>query len=175
RRPEFGSSCNAPQHLQLDDSAPYSDRHCLRAITSAKLLHDVLHVSLYGLRGDVEALANIAIASSHTHQLKHFYFTLAQAILTDMLRETRRHFCWNVLFPGVDLAEGGEQVASRHGLEQEGASACSQGAPHFVIAFIRRQNHDGRFMKLCPNCDHRVDAADIREAEVHERDIRQKL
>src|SRR5262249_823299 len=119
--------------------------------------------------------ANIAIASSHTHQLKHFYFTLAQGILTDMLRETRRHFCWNVLFPGVDLAEGGEQVASRHGLEQEGASACSQGAPPFLIPFIRRQNHDGRFMKLCPNCDHRVDAADIREAEVHERDIRQKL
>src|SRR5262249_13634649 len=102
-------------------------------------------------------------------------FTLAQIILTVMLREIRRYLRWNVLFSGMDLADGGEQVASRHGLEQERASACCQGAAHFRVAFIRRQYRDACFRKLRPNCDHRVDAADIGEPEVHEGDIGVKV
>src|SRR5262249_15377957 len=103
--------------LQLDDSAPYGDRHCLRSVTGAKLLHDVLHVSLYGLHRDAEALANIAIAISHHHQLKHFHFTLTQSFLSEVLRHTCRHLRWNVLFPGVDLADGVEHVVRWHALE----------------------------------------------------------
>ena len=50
--------------LKLDDSAPNTDRHGLRPVTCAQLLHDVFDVNLDRLFGNKELLGNVAVSVS---------------------------------------------------------------------------------------------------------------
>jgi hypothetical protein len=58
----IGGSLSQKQNLQLNNPATYGDSECLGTIISAKLSHNVFHVSLYGFLGDKEFLRDVTVA-----------------------------------------------------------------------------------------------------------------
>lgn len=63
RTMRMGAKCHSAEpRLQVDDSAPHGDRHCLGTIIGAQLAHDVLHVNFNGFHCNEKLLCDVLIA-----------------------------------------------------------------------------------------------------------------
>src|SRR3984885_9455434 len=71
----------------------------------------------------------------------------------------------------VDLMDCLQEFPRRRTLKHESACPCCNGTPQIGVGIKRSQNDDARFWKLRPNRNGGVDAAHVREPEIHEGDI----
>ena len=93
----------------------------------------------------------------------------------DVLGQLRRDLLRDPLPAGVDLTHRIGQLLRRHALQHVAARAGGQRALNLDVPFERRQHDDARVGELVADRDHRVDAADVRQAEIHQRDVRTML
>jgi hypothetical protein len=81
----FETSRGLTPALQLDDAAPGGERHRLREIVGAQLVHDAFHMGLDGFLGDEQFRADLPIPVPRRDLLEHFHFALAQSLVAKNL------------------------------------------------------------------------------------------
>ena len=163
--------CGVPTVLQLDDAAPGGDCDRLSAIVGAEFVHDVLHMYLDGLLRDEEFRGDVAIPVAGRDLLQDFHLTLAQSFVAQMLGKAAGNLRGNAFLTGMDLPDHVEHLLGRHALQQVSTSPRLERPLHVDIAFECRQHDDARVGKLRSDGDHHVEAAEIREAEVHQSNV----
>ena len=93
------------------------------------------------------------------------------ALVGDVLGELRRDLVRNALLAGVHLPHRLDQLLRRHVLQQVAARAGRERALDLDVALERRQHHDARVGELGADRDQRVDAAHVRQPQVHQRHV----
>src|ERR1700716_1914522 len=88
-----------------------------------------------------------------------------------MLRKMGRDFRGNVLLSCMHSADHLDELPAGHSLEHVAYGACLECATNLYISFEGRKHDDAGIGELGANGDHCVDAADIGQPEVHERNI----
>src|SRR5690348_11803677 len=139
------------KNLHLNQAATQSDGHGLCPVARTQLFHDVLHVDLYRLFGNEEAIGDIAVSISPADQLEYLHLTLSQGFIAEMLSKTCRHIGRNALLSGVNQTDRFSHVGRRRGLEDVGASARCQSALDFSVALKSSQHDDARLRKFLQN------------------------
>src|SRR5271155_80852 len=159
------------QTLELDYPAAYSNGDSFGAVAGSKFFHDVLNMPFHRLFGDEEERRYIAISISPGYLLQNIHFTLAQGFLTHMFRKMGRDFRRDVLPSCMHAADRLYKLSAGHSLEHVAYSACLERATDLYISFEGRKHDDAGICELGANGDHCIDAADIRQPEIHERNV----
>jgi hypothetical protein len=155
--------------LQLDYAPPHRDRDGLSTVLGSQLVHNVLDVNLDGLLGDKEPFANVAVAISAGDVPEDVDLARGESVIAHVLGELRRHLRRNALLSRVHLANHLHQLAGGHVLQEIAASTGLQSTLNLNVAFERCEHDDAGFRKFCADCNHRIDSAQVRESQVHER------
>ena len=159
----------------MDYPAAYSDGDSFGAVAGSEFFHDVLDMSFDGLFGDEEERRYIGVSISPGYLLQNIHFALTQGFVTHMLRKMGRDFRGDVLLSCMHPADHLDKLPAWHGLEHVAYSACLEGATDLYISFEGRKHDDAGIRELGANGDHCIDAADIGQSEVHERNVRPML
>ena len=75
--------------LKADDPAADADRHRVRAIVRAELLHQMLDVHLHGLFRDEQPIADGPIAVTSGNLLEDFDLSGRERLVREMFRDLR--------------------------------------------------------------------------------------
>src|SRR5271170_962003 len=159
------------EELEMDDAAPNSDGDGLGAIACTELFHDVLDMPLDRFLGDKKERGDVAVSISSGDLLKDLYFTITQRLITEMFGKLGRNLRGNVFFSGMHLADGVDELLSRHALEQVCLGPGLERALDLGISFKGREHNHARIGELGTYGDHCIDPANVRQPEVHERDV----
>src|ERR1700723_3698061 len=81
----------------------------------------------------------------------------------------------DVFLPCMNLPDNLYKLLRRHGLEHITLSPCLQCSLDFDVSFKGSQHDDAGIRKLSANCYHSVNAADIGQSQIHERNVGQML
>ena len=96
--------------LKLDNSTLQTDCDGVRAVTGAEFGQYVCHVGLDGRFSNRELITNLLIGVSAAYQLENFDFACSQFVICGMLGEFRSYFWRDTFFPGMNAADGFEQL-----------------------------------------------------------------
>src|SRR5882672_11939821 len=89
-----------------------------------------------------------------------------------MLGKLRSDLGRDGLLSGMHLADDRHQIPWRHVLQDVASRPGGESTLNLDVPLKRRQQNDSSIWKIVPNCDHGVDAADVRKPEIHQGDIR---
>src|SRR5215472_16918513 len=120
---------------------------------------------------DEQLLCNIAISRTRRDMAQNLHLTFAESLVAEMLRKCGGNFRWNALLAGVNLANRLEHLFWRHTLQQVSTGPRFQCPLHLHIALECRKDDDARVGKLRPDGYYHVEAADVRETEVHQGNV----
>ena len=139
---------------------------------AAEFLHDMPEVNFDGFFRYEQQVCDIAIAISRGHMPEYLDFPAGESLIAEVFGEFSGYGCRNALFAGVDMPDDVDQFGRRHAFQNVPAGSGFERALHFDIAFERGEDDDARRGKFAANGEHRVDAVQVRQAEIHEHDIR---
>ena len=155
----------------MDYPAAYSDGDSFGAVAGSEFFHDVLDMSFDRLFGDEEERRYIGVSISPGYLLQNIHFALAQRFVAHMLRKMGRDFGGDVFLSCMHSADHLYKLPTWHGLEHVACSACLKCATDLYISFKGREHNDAGICELGANGDHCIDAADIGQPEIHERNV----
>src|SRR5580704_13141335 len=89
-----------------------------------------------------------------------------------MFRKMSRDFWGDVLLSCVRSADHLYKLPPRHGFKHVASSARLECTTNLNISFEGRKHNNARVFELCANGDHRINATDVGQPEVHERNVR---
>jgi hypothetical protein len=153
----------------------YSDGNRLCTIVCSQLSYNMLDVHLDGFFGDKKLLGDFAVSIPASDGSEDFDFPLRQRFIPEMIGELRGEFGWNAFFSSVHLPDGLDEFTRQHIFQQVASSAGFQGSLDFNITLEGRQHHDAGIGKFRSDRNERIDAAHIREPEVHQGHVRSVL
>ncbi len=155
----------------MDYPAAYSDGDSFGAVAGSEFFHDVLDMSFDRLFGDEEERRYIGVSISPGYLLQNVHFALAQGFVTHMLRKMGSDFRGDVLLSCMHSADHLYQLAAGHRLQHVAYGACLECATDLYISLEGRKHNDAGLRELGANGDHCINAADIGQPEVHERNV----
>src|ERR1700735_834653 len=88
-----------------------------------------------------------------------------------MLRKIGRDFLGNVFLAYVHFADHLYKLPPGNSFEHVSSSACLERATNFYVSFEGRKHNNASICKLCANGDHRIDATDVGQSEIHECNV----
>ena len=157
--------------LDMDDTASDGNGDGLRSVLGAELRHDVFDVNFDRLRGDLEALANVAIALALCNPSEHLEFARTELVAREMVGQVLHQLRRHVLAARVDLANDLDELIVRRTFQDIATRTGFERAPDLIVSFESREYDESSVGELGADCRDRADAVLVRQPQIHERDI----
>jgi len=161
--------------LQLNNPSANSNGDGFGAVFSAQFFHDVPDMHFDGFFGNEQQLRDVPVAITAGHVSQHFNLARGKVLIAHVLGKMRRHLRRDLFLALVHLADDIHQLVGRHALQQVPACSRLKRPLNFNVAFKGCQHDDPRVREFRPDGDHSVNAAPIRQPEIHQRNIRPAL
>ena len=155
----------------MDYPTAYSDGDGFGPVACSELFHDVLDMSFDRFFGDEEERRYVSISVSAGYLLQDIHFALAQGFFTHMLGKVGGDFRGDVLLACMHFADHVDKLAAGHGFEHVAYGARPECATDLHISFEGGEHDDAGIWELGADGNHCIDAADIGQPEIHERDV----
>ena len=156
----------------MKDATPHSNSYGFCAISGAQFFHNVLDMTLDCIFRNRQQTSDFTVSVSSGNFLQDLYLALAERFLAQVLRQACCNFRWNMLSSAVNLADCLDELLARHALEHVSLGAGLQRAMNLGVAFKRGEHDHPSAWKVRADRHHRVNATDVGQTEIHQRDIR---
>src|SRR5712675_1196755 len=113
-------------------------------------------------------VCRVSTGSSEANWLRQTVLEEKQLLSKKCSSRFSNNFGWKVCSARVHLANDFHQVFGRHAFEQVSARSSVKGPFNFRIIGESRQNDDAGLRKFRSDRNHRVNAAHIRQPQIHE-------
>src|SRR5271170_3181448 len=114
----------------------------------------------------------IAIPVSTRDLLQNLDLAYGKGLVAVVLSQVSSDLGRNPLFASMYLADRFHEFLRWHAFEQVCAGASFESTLNLRVTCKRRENNDSSLRKLRAYGHHRIDAAHIGKAQVHQRDVR---
>ena len=149
----------------------HGDGDCRGAVHRAQLLENVRDMRLDGSLHNSNPGGDFLVAESPGDQPQHFQFAIGQLRL-DAFREAAGNFGGNVLFSGVNGADGFQQFLQGHVLDHIAGRASLDGAGYVVAGPIIAEDQDAHAAEFVAKRFDNFDSIHPRQPQVNHHHFR---